>query len=639
MRSPRILSIFILVCLTGSLFGQMTPNAPVKNFRLPRFGDNGYTEWVLQGAKGIYDSAEQVRVEMMAMRVYSGDERMALELSMDSPEATLRLKENRAYSKGAIEIVGANFKISGVGWEWSGETKEIVVKEDTVVTFTQAIAGAFTDRGSIDSGVASQTKIQSGRLILRTTAEAYYFEFTGDVHAVSDQMDLKSEQLIALADAPEGRERGAKAVAPSELDSVRRITASGDVVIVQAGKTVRADQAEFFPREQRANLSGAASVEMTGAYLSGETIRSQSGEVVIAGTSKVGRAQTILTDTGGLGVQGASALSSDTIVLADTITLREQASENHFLFNGSVEVMSGSLQLRSERMRINANRAQAPGREGDDAKLQVGEVKNIVADGGVRIEQSGQVATSETVTFYPSDGRAVLSGAPKVTNGEAVVTGHTMELKPKLAIFRGEAGEPVVVQLPEMPDLGYRPSRERGPEGDDASASAEESGGPAAAATGQDAPEPGSPIEKRDTMVTSQLLRMIEEPDETVFRFTENVIIAATNLDATCERLDVITRESGDAGSRAPLELERIEALDNVVIEQTGRTATADKAIILPKEGKVVLEGQAIVNDERGKVSGHRMTLLQGQRRAIVEGGGPEGERAKITLPGLPGSQ
>jgi hypothetical protein len=150
MRFSRFLTISFLICLTASLFGQMTPNAPIKNFRLPRFGDNGYTQWVLQGGQGIYDSDEQVRVKEMSMRIYSGDERMALELSMDSPEGTLRLQENRAYSEGEIKIVGANFKISGIAWEWSGETKEIVVKQDTVVKFTQGIAGALIATGETE---------------------------------------------------------------------------------------------------------------------------------------------------------------------------------------------------------------------------------------------------------------------------------------------------------------------------------------------------------------------------------------------------------------------------------------------------------------------------------------------------------
>ena len=105
MCNLQFLVIFILTSVVISLFGQMTPNAPVKNFRLPRFGANGFTDWVLQGERGLYDGEEQVRVEGMSMRVYSGDERMALELSMDSPTTTLRLEENRAYSDDTIEII------------------------------------------------------------------------------------------------------------------------------------------------------------------------------------------------------------------------------------------------------------------------------------------------------------------------------------------------------------------------------------------------------------------------------------------------------------------------------------------------------------------------------------------------------
>jgi len=624
MRFSRTLILIVLSCLSASLFGQMTPNAPIKDFRLPRFAENGFTQWVLQGASGIYDNDEQVRVEGMAMRVYSGDERMALELSMDSPEATLRLHENRGYSEAPIKIVGANFTISGIGWEWSGDTKEIVVKQNTVVKFTQGIAGAFLDPAAADSA-AKETEIHSERLVLRTTEEEYYFEFTGNVRAVSDQMDLRSQQLIALADAPAGDQgKAVPQTAPSELDSIRQITARGEVVIVQDGKTVQADQAEFFPREQRAHLDGSASVATQGAYLSGETIRSQSGQIVIAGTEAAGRAQMILTETGGLGIQGASALTSETIVLADTITMREQATENNFLFNGSVEVMSGALQMRAARMVIATNKSEtAPAAtEGAaDSDLKVGEVKSIVADGGVRIEQGGQIATGEKVIFYPADERAVLTGDPRVTNAEAIVTGQIMELKPKLAIIRGEASAPVIVRLPELPDLGYA----------------------GFTPTSLNGAEPGSvnsPAGRQDTVVTSQLLRMIEEPNQTLFRFTGDVKVTATNLDATSERLDVIAVAPTNAttSSKAPLELERIEAHEQVVIQQTGRTATAKQAIISPKEGKVVLEGQAVVEDDRGRVSGHRMTLLQGQRRAIVEGGGPEGERARITLPAMPGN-
>ena len=123
--------------------------------------------------------------------------------------------------------------------------------------FTQDIAGAFVNIGETKTdGDLSETEIYSDHLLLRTTKEEYYFEFTGNVHAVSDQMDLNAETLIALADVPQGRVGSGSKLAPSELDSIRQIIARDDVTITQSGKTINADEAEFFPREQLVNLSG-----------------------------------------------------------------------------------------------------------------------------------------------------------------------------------------------------------------------------------------------------------------------------------------------------------------------------------------------------------------------------------------------
>ncbi len=630
LLSKTFLRLCICLVCVQVLSAQMTPNAPVKNFRLPRFGDNGYTQWVLQGGEGIYDSPEQIRINQMALRVYSGDERMALEMSLDSPEAIVRVQENRAYSESTIEIVGANFKISGVGWTWDGVTKEIEVLFDTVVEFTQDLSETMTD-AKLGAESLPNTVIHSQSLKLRTTETEYQFEFNNGVDVVSGDMTLNSEVLIAEVDAPEGRQDGGPKVETSKLDSVRKIIARDSVVIHQDGRVVRAGEAEFFPREKRVNLSGTPQIETAGAYLSGARIQSQEGEIVVQGSAETGRAQMILTETGGLGIQGGAALGAETIVLADSITMLELEAENQFLFVGAVEVMSGAVQMRTERMTIYANKSAngakpaasevAAGAGDDDAKkLKIGEVQRILSEGGVRIEQNGQIATSETVTFFPLEERAVLEGNPRVTNGEAIVTGEKMELQPGLAVITGSGDQRVNVILPEMPDLGY-----------DAFASVTSS---------PVEPEPTTVVPS-ETVVTSNSLRMIEEPERTVFRFTEDVSVVGTNLDARCDQLDVIATEQTATNAKTGrvtdrLEVQRIEALDHVVVTQAGRVATAEKAFILPKEGKVILEGNAVVNDDRGRVSGHRMTLLQGQRRAIVEGGGPENKRATITLPEMP---
>lgn len=612
------LVFFFFAC---GLLAQMTPSAPVLDFKFPKFGDNGFTEWVLEGGKGIYDSEEQIRIEDMALRVYSGDERLALEMTLDSPEATVRVQENRAFSEGSIVIVGSNFKISGVGWQWDGTTKQIELYFDVYVEFTQNLGTGFADQKepplASDTNDKELTVIRSERLRLTTTETEYKFEFENSVDATSRDLNLKSELLVALADAPAGNKRGSAKLEVDQIDAVREVVAKEQVVMTQENRVIRADLAEFYPRETRALLTGSAQVEAPGVYLSGQTISTREGEIVVSGSSEAGRSQMILLETGGLGIEGAAALSDETIILADSITMLEQNDRHAFLFKGGVEVMSGAVQMRSESMDILTKAAETThlsenSPQTDQSEIKVGAVDKMVAAGGVRIERGRQIATGESVEFFPENSKAVLKGNPKVTSDQAVVTGGQMELQPGLALIQGSLESRIQVVLPELPDLGYE--------------------GLGGASEISDRPENGSVDE---TVIQSVTLRMIEEPTQTVFRFTDDVRVKATNLVATCDELEVVAiqnkAKNQNESAEKDLKVTEILAEGSVVVEQSGRVATAERAQILPNSGRVILEGNAVVKDERGQVSGHRMILNKGNRNAIVEGG-DTGQRNKITL-------
>ena len=144
---------------------------------------------------------------------------MLQELSLDSPEATILTRENRAQSESAIEIVGANFKISGLGWSWDGDSREIRVLAHTKVEFSQSIAASLTELEETPEQGLGHTEIYSESLLLRTSELGYAFEFSKDVKVFSDEMDLSSQRLIVLADGPEG---GSQEVRPGcELDESR----------------------------------------------------------------------------------------------------------------------------------------------------------------------------------------------------------------------------------------------------------------------------------------------------------------------------------------------------------------------------------------------------------------------------------
>ena len=307
--------------------------------------------------------------------------------------------------------------------------------------------------------------------------------------------------------------------------------------------------------------------------------------------------------------------------------MRELDAGNQFLFVGSVEVMSGLMMMYSNQLTLFADQpakdaadttTAAPEQVAGDAEiLKVGEVRRVEAVGAVRIEQDNKVATSDQAIFYPQEERAELIGSPRVTNGEVIITGDRIELKPGTAVVHSDTDKRVKVVLPEIADLGYEimPALTLQPNSGQQAA-------PAPQASGS------------ETVVQSKALRMIEETDKTLFRFTDSVSVSGTNLHALCERLDVTAVAVQDAEAKeSQMSVQTIEAFDNVEFKQTGRVATGDKATIYAMEGKVVLDGNVVVTDDSGKVTGQRMTLLQGQRRVIVEGDRATGKRATMTLP------
>jgi hypothetical protein len=124
----------ILAC-AGVSFGQLTPDAPVANFRLPMFGDDGYRIWELTGTEGRYISPEKIEVENMKLKVFASDESGKMEHMMESPKAILLVSKNIAIGNSPITISSDTYKVEGNRWYWDGKTHSIVVSQNAKVSF------------------------------------------------------------------------------------------------------------------------------------------------------------------------------------------------------------------------------------------------------------------------------------------------------------------------------------------------------------------------------------------------------------------------------------------------------------------------------------------------------------------------
>ncbi|MGC6456414.1 MAG: LptA/OstA family protein [Coraliomargaritaceae bacterium] len=602
----------------------MQPKAPIQNFRIPRFADNGYTQWVLRGERGLYRDAERVAVDGMELRIYSADERKLVELSMESALAEILIEENWAYSEAPIEITGGNFTLDGVGWNWQGDEKSIEVQSQAKVVFAEGSGASLGPLAMIEGNTPDTTTISSDRLLLSISESAYCFEFTGNVNVLSGDGTLRSHTLTALANLPEaGSKEVPQSLHAEGVESMQSIVATESVIIRQDDRVIRTERLVSYPREDRAELSGLTEVSLPGALISGGRIETSPGKAKISALESGARAQMILLDTGELGVGGDSQLSEETIILSDSITMQEEADLFCFLFEGRVDVLSGALRQRSDKLTVHSRKVESESESGGHE--EVGQVHRLLAEGNVVIERTGQVARADTVLYRPLQETAELKGSPEFSDGDSTLRGRRIDLAPGRVIVHGSEPSPVLVQLPELSDLAYAgPSIET-----------------ANTATG----EPTEDVEITEgvvpepTIVQSREVIIYHGGDSQRIDFKQDVEVNGTNLRVRSQKMEVYLVDpdgSSNASGSFSGEVKRIIARDEVEIVQGERTATCESAELLPEDGLVVLTGRARVVDPDGMAEGHRIILDREQRRARVEGGSGEGDgRARITLPDL----
>ena len=137
-RRSIILLVLAFICCAG-VSAQMIPDAPIQNFRLPLFGDNGYKEWELRGLEGHYIREGEARVDGLDLLVFSGDREMNLESRIRSPQAFIEFELSRASGTSSLFMTGPGFEIQGSDWIWEGKEKRLQVSSNVRVIFEQQL--------------------------------------------------------------------------------------------------------------------------------------------------------------------------------------------------------------------------------------------------------------------------------------------------------------------------------------------------------------------------------------------------------------------------------------------------------------------------------------------------------------------
>lgn len=137
------------------------------------------------------------------------------------------------------------------------------------------------------------------------------------------------------------------------------------------------------------------------------------------------------------------------------------------------------------------------------------------------------------------------------------------------------------------------------------------------------------------TIIKSQELKIEEKKDENYFYFLGDVEIQSDSFEAQSQSLYVVCQKDAEGSKHTLGQIQYMKATESVKIRREGEYATCEEAEVYPEEEKLILSQNPILENQKGKVTGHRITLLKGNEQAIIEGGCSQ-ERPKIYLNKLP---
>lgn len=128
IKPPRARALIPFLALAALAFGQLEPNAPITNFKLPLFNESGYRSWYLKGNEGLYVAGgKEVQIKDMVLQEYSGDARDEVIGQITSPSARFQIKPRIASGPGSIHVDNNLFSLDGEDWIWQGQQNALTI--------------------------------------------------------------------------------------------------------------------------------------------------------------------------------------------------------------------------------------------------------------------------------------------------------------------------------------------------------------------------------------------------------------------------------------------------------------------------------------------------------------------------------
>ncbi len=112
---------------------EIKSSAPIKNFRLPTFTNDGWRDMLLNAREAKIISPERIEVADMKLTLYTNDTINQPETTVTSPQAVALPSQQRVEGSDTVHVLRNDFELTGSNWSYDHASKKIIINRDAHV--------------------------------------------------------------------------------------------------------------------------------------------------------------------------------------------------------------------------------------------------------------------------------------------------------------------------------------------------------------------------------------------------------------------------------------------------------------------------------------------------------------------------
>lgn len=114
---------------------KITTYAPIKNFSLPSFNENGFRTMLIRGREAVMLNANEAKLDDMVLTLFSGDADARVETVFVSPSAHVLVEQRVIFGEESVRVVNDDFELLGTDWRYDDPKRIILISKQARVVF------------------------------------------------------------------------------------------------------------------------------------------------------------------------------------------------------------------------------------------------------------------------------------------------------------------------------------------------------------------------------------------------------------------------------------------------------------------------------------------------------------------------